>query len=156
MDLSAYSDNDQELLLSWLSVIGMMTMYWSPVERTIDQCVHLLHISNEKKPLTLNRKLEFISKKLSKDIASSDDLESLIKLTKTTVKIRDICVHGVLEFYDQDQIKISKVDGKKAEHVREIFTIDRNRLDKSAKNLTILSKEWKAIANILFNGTLND
>lgn len=32
-------DQDQQLLTSWLAVIGMVTMYWSPVERSIDQCV---------------------------------------------------------------------------------------------------------------------
>lgn len=30
---------DQQLLTSWFAVIGMVTMYWSPVERSIDQCV---------------------------------------------------------------------------------------------------------------------
>jgi hypothetical protein len=149
---SIYSKNDQELLASWLTVIGMIVMYWSPVERHIDQCVHLLftqNLSDKKKPTRLGSKLDFIKGKLPDQLAKQYKIESLIKLTEATVKIRNVCVHGVLEFYDKDQIKIGKVDGKNVEHMIEIFTIDRERLNKSAENLTVLSNQWNEIASVL-------
>jgi len=144
--------NNNVLLLSWLTVIGMLTMYWSPVERCIDQCVYFLSEQcPSKKPLTLNRKLEFIKNNLPITMIEQHHIDSLIKLTKSTVKIRDICVHGVLETYDKEQIQISKVNGKKEDYILEIFTIDYNRLDKSAKNLTMLVERWNAISKTLLD-----
>jgi hypothetical protein len=34
---------EQKLLEPWLTVIGMLTVFWSPVEREIDRCVYLLY-----------------------------------------------------------------------------------------------------------------
>lgn len=87
--------DDQQLLTSWLAVIGMLTMYWSPVERHIDQCVHLLyrHPATPRKggkPTRLGNKLEFIKSKMPAGIIDAQELDNLTKLTKNTVKIRDI------------------------------------------------------------------
>lgn len=142
---------DEQLLMSWLAVIGMLTMYWSPVERHIDQCVHLLHqqlITHKKpkKPSRLGSKLDFIKSNMPIGIIGTKELEKLTKLTKTTAKIRDVCVHGVLNSYDQEKIEIGKIDGRSVEHAIENFTIDRNRLDRSAKALSVLQHEWASIA----------
>ena len=59
-----YTNNEQDkLLISWLSVIGAITLFWSPIERSIDQIVYTLHKNQDvsqkkKKPMTLNSKLE--------------------------------------------------------------------------------------------------
>ena len=49
-----YTNNEQDkLLISWLSVIGAITLFWSPIERSIDQIVYTLHknqdVSQKKK-----------------------------------------------------------------------------------------------------------
>ena len=86
--------NEQELLQPWLTVIGMLTVFWSPIERYVDQCVSILFESGKgkKKPLTLSHKLNFIQKELTVLGFAEDDLISLIKVTKSTVQIRDVCV----------------------------------------------------------------
>ena len=61
-------------------------------------------------------------------------------------------MHGVLESYDQNEMKISKIDGKKSEYATEIFTIDSKRLNISAQSLTNLSKDWELIVNLLIQG----
>lgn len=151
MGVSTYTDNVQDLLPSWLTVIGMLTMFWSPIERQIDQCVHLLCKIKppQSKPLALNKKLKYINDNLPSDIAQKYDIKALIELTKSTVKIRDVCVHGVLESYDQNCIRIGKIDGKRQEPLIEIFTIDGNRLNKAAENLTVLAERWNIIASTL-------
>jgi len=137
----------EELLTSWLSVIGAITLFWSPIERSIDQIVNTLYNGHiKKKPLTLNKKLKYIELHISNDVFSVNDLVNLINLTKETVKIRNVCVHGMLQEFDKDSIKISKVEGKSEEHLIEVFTIDRKRLDISANNMTLLSKKWGKLA----------
>jgi hypothetical protein len=84
---SPASNDDYQLLTSWLAVIGMLTMYWSPVERRIDQCVHALHLQiifqkKPKKPTSLGRKLEFIKGNMPIEIIDAQELENLIQLTK--------------------------------------------------------------------------
>lgn len=160
MDLQESFSENPKLLESWLATIGSLTIFWSPIERRIDQCVHLLHAklpesSNKKKPGSLNRKLEFIACHLPDTVAQKDQIRSLSENTKSTVQIRDVCVHGVLESYNENEIKISKVDGKQSGYVTEIFTIDGERLNKSAQSLSVLSKDWELIANALVHQTIN-
>lgn len=138
MDLQESFSENPNLLESWLVTIGMLTMFWSPIERHIDQCVHLLHAdmqnsSGKKKPGNLSRKLDFITCHIPDNVASKYQMLSLSKSTKSTVQIRDVCVHGVLESYNQNELRISKVNGKKLGYVTEIFTIDGERLNKSVK-----------------------
>jgi hypothetical protein len=146
------NSKDHQLLTSWLAVIGMLTMYWSPVERCIDQCVHLLHIrsaSSKNKPTKLNQKMEYISKNIPSDIALTEAIEELIKITKTAVQIRDVCVHGVLESWNESEIVIGKVKGFNKDHVIEMFIIDRKRLENSARSLTLIQDKWSAIVKKL-------
>ena len=153
-------EEDHQLLTSWLAIIGMLTMYWSPVERHIDQCVHFLYRQQAtprkaKKPTRLGAKLDFIKSNMPTEIIDAQELESLTTLTKTTVQIRDVFVHGVLNSYDQQQIEIGKIDGRKEEHLIENFTIDRNRLDRSANALSVLQKQWGSIASALLKRATN-
>ncbi len=130
---------DYQLLTSWLAVIGMITMYWSPVERSIDQCVHFLYQEKQtekSKPTRLNGKLEFIKKHMPETIIGANALVELAVSTKRTVQIRDVLVHGIINSYDQQKIEIGKINGKSSDHLIETFTIDRNRLDKSAQALS--------------------
>lgn len=152
--------DEHELLTSWLAVIGMLTMYWSPVERYIDQCVHSLYLQlvtpkKPKKPTRLGTKLDLIRSNMPDGIIDAQELEKLTKLTKTTVQIRDVCVHGVLNSYDQEKIEIGKVNGKADEHLIENFTIDRARLDRSAKALSTLHQQWGSIASSLLRNVPN-
>jgi len=141
------NQEQEELLTSWLSVIGAITLFWSPIERSIDQIVNTLYKRhNAKKPMTLNRKLTYVKSHIFNDAIREKDLENLICLTKKTVQIRDVCVHGMLQEFDKDSMKIDKVQGRSKEHLIEVFTIDRNRLDISAKNMTLLSQKWGKLA----------
>ena len=156
-------DQDHQLLTSWLTVIGALTMFWSPVERHIDQCVHFLHqqlikqkkLKKPKKPLRLGCKLDFIKSNMPVGIIDIQELESLSEQTKSTVQIRDVCVHGLLISYDQQKIEINKVNGKYDEHCIENFTIDRNRLEKLAGKLCLLHQQWGSIASALFEHATN-
>lgn len=159
MSTSSTAD-EQQLLTSWLAIIGLLTMYWSPVERHIDQCVHFLHLQlvtskKPKKPTRLGGKLDFIRSNMPDEIIDAQELEKLTTLTTTTVQIRDVCVHGVLNSYDQEKIEIGKVNGRVDKHVIEIFTIDRNRLDQSAKALSTLHQQWGSIASSLLKKVHN-
>ena len=143
---------DQELLGSWFATIGFITMFWSEAERSIDLCVHLIYKANgfsdsKKKPTRLGSKIETIKDKSPGSIIESGELESLIKLTKSTVQIRDVFVHGVIESYDRDKMTINKVDGRSLDHKLERFTVDRDRLNKSAKNLQFIVQQWSHVAN---------
>ncbi|MEO7129248.1 MAG: hypothetical protein ABI040_10370 [Rhodoferax sp.] len=151
---------EHQLLTSWLAVIGMLTMYWSPVERHIDQCVHFLHglqaqSKKTTKPTRLGSKLDFIKRNLPIGIIDVQELEILMMLTKDTVRIRDVCVHGVLNSYDQQKIEIGKVDGREGKYLIENFTIDRNRLDRSAQALSALQMQWDSIASALLERAHN-
>jgi|GEM_PF-4969257 len=152
------NNEQEELLLSWLSEIGAIILFWSPIERSIDQIVHALYKSqnksSKKKPLTLNRKLEYIKSCIHADVVSENDLESLINLTKKIVQIRNVCAHGMLHEFDENSIKIGKVQGKSEEHLIEVFTIDRNRLDKSVNKMTILSQDWGKLAETIVKKSL--
>ena len=145
----------ENLLISWLSVIGAITLFWSPIERSIDQIVNILYKNwdksdKNKKPMTLGQKLNYIKSFIEADVISKNELESLIILTKQTVKIRDVCVHGMLQEFDENSIKIGKVQGKNEEHLIELFTIDRTRLDKSANQMTVLSQDWAKLAETIY------
>jgi len=143
--------NEQELLQPWLTVIGMLTVFWSPIERYVDQCVSILFESGKgkKKPLTLSHKLDFIQKELTELGFVADDLISLIKVTKSTVQIRDVCVHGVIDSFDSNELKIGKVQGKAKKYAIEIFTITSERLNKSANNLMLLNDHWGSLVESL-------
>ncbi|MCG9728850.1 hypothetical protein L1D44_03130 [Shewanella sp. Isolate13] len=143
--------NEQEILQSWLTVIVMLTVFWSPIERYVDQCVSILFEfgKGKKKPLTLSHKLGFIQKELTELDFTDDDLISLIKATKSTVQIRDICVHVVIDSFDSNELKISKVQGKAEKYAIEMFTITSERLNKSANNLMRLNAHWGALVENL-------
>ena len=130
MNMQPTPTTDYQLLSSWLTVIGMLTMDWSPVERHIDQCVHFLHgkltlsKKQKKKPTRLGSKLEFIKCNMPPEIFDQNGFECLVNRTKDTVRIRDVCVHGVLNSYDHSKIEIGKIDSTKDGHHIENFTID--------------------------------
>jgi len=110
-------DQDLQLLTSWLTVIGMITMYWSPVERSIDQCVHFLHQKSTNKipkPTSLNRKIQFIKARIPEAVVGVNAFDKLETLTKHTVQIRNILVHGVINSYDQNKMEIGKINGNSA------------------------------------------
>lgn len=158
MKAVAPGEESNQTLVSWLTVIGMLTMFWSPVERQIDQCVHLLHKSSSKsrKPTRLGGKLDFVHRaQIPANIIGQQELEALIDSTKRTVQIRDVCVHGVLSAYDDEKMEIGKVKGTGDEHVIEVFTIDRARLNHSASALSGLSKQWGRLASALVEGAGN-
>ena len=146
----------ENLLTSWLAVIGAITLFWSPIERQIDQIVHALYKSHKKKkPHTLRHKLDYIKSLTPIDVIRENDLENLIDLTKRTVQIRDVCVHGMLQKFDENSMTIGKVQGKSEEHLIEVFTIDRNRLDKSAENMLLLNQRWSELATSVVVGRDN-
>ncbi|MEH0761969.1 hypothetical protein H4F20_20095 [Vibrio sp. 16] len=146
-------EQEQRVLEPWLSVIGMITVFWSPVERYIDQCVSMLYESEpnraKKKPLTLGHKLNFLQIELPKQGFVSEDINSLIDLTKSTVQIRDVCVHGVIDSFDNNELKIGKVQGKAEKYTIEMFTLTSERLHRSGTNLMRLNKYWGNISTEL-------
>lgn len=149
---------DYLLLTSWLAVIGMITMNWSPVERSIDQCVHFLHQEKKiekSKPTRLNGKLEFIKKHMPETILAANVLVELSASTKQTVQIRDVLVHGIINSYDEQKIEIGKINGKSGDHLIEIFIIDKNRLDKSVQALSYLGENWGKLATALLHHAKN-
>jgi hypothetical protein len=149
---------DYQLLTSWLAVIGMITMYWSPVERSIDQCVHFLHQENKiekPKPTRLNGKIDLIKKYMPVSIFSADAIAELAALTKQTVQIRDVLVHGVIDSYDQQKMVIGKINGKSDDHLIEMFPIEKSSLDKSAQKLSYLGENWGNLATALLHHTKN-
>lgn len=153
-------DDDQELLEPWLTVIGMITMLWSPAERSIDQCVHLIYTINDmssskKKPTRLGSKIDTIKRYTPSSIASLEDIESLEKITKSAVQIRDVFVHGVIESYDKEKMIVSKVNGRTPDHLLEKFTVDSERLNRSAQNLEFIKKKWGDIAGGLLELSQN-
>jgi hypothetical protein len=142
-------DQDLQVLTSWLTAIGMITMYWSPVERSIDHCVHFLHQKSTNKiskPTSLNRKIQFLKARIPKTVVTTEAFERLETSTKHTVQIRDILVHGVINSYDQNKIEIGKINGKFSNHQIEVFTIDHARLQRSAAALSSLGETWSNIA----------
>ncbi|MBA6410244.1 hypothetical protein H4J63_13115 [Pseudoalteromonas sp. 5Ae-yellow] len=150
MNIESEFKDSPEQLEPWLTVIGMLTVLWSPVERYIDQCVSLLHEDKnvKNKYLSLNRKLTFIFNNHSRIDLSEADIMDLINLTKNTVQIRDVCVHGVIESYDSEEITIGKVQGKESKHTVEMFTITHERLNYYANNLMHLNKKWKTVVTM--------
>ena len=147
MNALSFKDEDQ-LLISWLAMIGMLTMYWTPVERHIDQCVHLLRLRFGDKKNRNQRfsKLEYIENNLPATLMGAQELRNLVRQTKLTMKTRNVLVHGVLNAYDQERIEVGKVNGQADEHLIENFTIDRNRLERSVKALSSLQEQWHSIA----------
>ena len=115
-------------------------------------CFFLHKRSNNKKlkPTRLNAKFEFINKHMPDTIIRSIDLIRLAESTKRAVQIRDVFVHGIINSYDENEIKIGKIDGKSSDHLIEIFTIDRDRLEKSAQALSDLGASWSNIAVALY------
>lgn len=105
--------------------------------------------------MRLGTKLDFIRCNMPPEIADQKKLGLLVNMTKSTVKIRDVCVHGVLKSYDHSKIEIDKIDGTKDGHHIENFTIDRDRLENSAKALSVLQEGWSSIASALYEHTKN-
>lgn len=144
-------EDNQKLLEPWLSVIGLLTVMWSPVERKIDECVVLIASKkNKKKPLTLSHKLNYIRDNLPENLSSIKDINELIRVTKGTAQVRDVCVHGVIENYDNEQMIIGKVEGKSKDYTIETFTFDKKRLNSAGHNLVYLNETWERLFNELY------
>jgi hypothetical protein len=148
---------ENQTLVPWLTTIGLITLMWSPIERYIDQSVHLIYTYLggkeicKKKPRMLSAKLEFIEK-CHKEIPAlkvkQEHITALKSATLNVCQIRDVCVHGWIESWDNQQISIGKY-AKSEKHIREIFTIDENRLNISAESMKYLSEKWFNIVNEL-------
>ncbi|EHA1101216.1 hypothetical protein FG314_24860 [Vibrio alginolyticus] len=140
----------QKQLEPWLTVIGLLTVMWTPIERRIDECVFLLSSKdNNRKPLNLSGKLEFIKRNLPESIECNPSMDEIINLTKGTAQIRDVCVHGVIESYDDDLMVIGKVQGKSKDFHIEMFTYDQSRLFSAGNNLTFLHEIWEKLSTDL-------
>lgn len=148
---------EDQTLVPWLTTIGLITLMWSPIERYIDQSVHLIYAYLggkeicKKKPRMLSAKLEFLEK-CHKEISALKVKQEHITALKTATldvsQIRDVCVHGWIESWDNKQICIGKY-AKSEKHIKEIFTIDENRLSISAESMKYLSEKWSSIVNEL-------
>lgn len=149
---SAFSlEENKEMLEPWLCVIGLITVMWSSVERKIDECVVIIKStkSNGKKLMKLADKLNYIKENLPKDISCISDLDEIIRLTKGTSQVRDICVHGVIENYDADKMSIGKVQGRSEDYHVEMYTFDKNQLSLAGNNLNYVFETWELIASDL-------
>jgi len=144
-------EENQKSLEPWLSVIGLLTVMWTPVERKIDECVFILCSSNnkDKRPLSLNRKLEYIKNNLPSGITCIPDFDEIIKITEGTSQVRDVCVHGVIDRYDENKMVIGKIQGKSSDYQIEMFTYDQVRLFSAGKNLIILYEIWDKLCRDL-------
>ena len=142
---------DFDLYKDWFAVSGFLIFQWNIAERHIDECVHILHQAKKRKkgkPLNLNQKLQFIQTEIPQipEIEfSSSLLEELIKTTKSNSQIRDVISHGLIEEVTSEKMVLSKIDGKKANHEVEHFTIDSERLEIAQRNSTTLANDWRAI-----------
>jgi len=148
---------DNQDLVPWLSAIGLITLMWSPIERYIDQSVHIIYSYLggkdicRKKPRMLTAKLEFLEKCHNQiDVlkVNYEHIKNLKLATLEVCQIRDVCVHGWVESWNNQQIQIGKY-AKSEKHVKEIFTIDGNRLNNSTKNMATLSEKWLGIVSCL-------
>jgi hypothetical protein len=149
-------EDNQKLLEPWLAVIGLVTVMWSPVERKIDECVVLIASKkNKKKPFTLSHKLNYIHDNSPENLTSTLDVIELIRVTKETAQVRDVCVHGVIESYDNEQMVIGKVEGKSQEYKIEMFTFDKKRLNSAGNNLTYLNQSWEMLLDELYTALKN-
>jgi hypothetical protein len=157
--MKEYIKFDQELkienqaLVPWLTTIGLITLMWSPIERSIDQSVHIIysHLGgkkiSKKKPRMLSAKLEFLEKchkKFSYLNPSHAHIQKLSEVTLKVSQIRDVCVHGWIEGCDNEKIHIGKY-AKSDDHITEIFTIDLERLNYSANSMKALAEKWSLI-----------
>lgn len=148
------SIQEQELLQPWLTVIGMLTVFWSPIERCVDQCVSIIFESgtgDRKKPMTLSHKLAYIHKVLPSRGFNEVELAELLKVTKSTVQIRDVCVHGVIDSFDANELRIGKAQGRADKYSIEMFTLTSERLNKSANNLMLLNEQWRSLVEKTYN-----
>lgn len=144
-------DSDFAILNSWFAVIGMITMFWSPAERFIDQILHIVHKSNDligksKKPTRLGSKIEYIKNNLPSGLICNTHLTELAIKTRAAVVVRDVFVHGLIDSYNRDEIVITKVDGRAPSHEVQKFTYDFKSLNDAAMNLEVIRKEWAELA----------
>ena len=132
-------------------------MYWSPVERSIDQCLHLVYSQFNgkkligKKPVQLQQKLDYILRchnEIPALINNKEHIANLVLITKPVAEKRNIFVHGLIEEWSSNQIKISKIK-RDGEHLKEIFTINIQMLESNVSNLSELSNRWGAIVLLL-------
>jgi len=135
----------------WLSVIGLLTVMWTPVERKIDECAFILYSSKNKgkRPHNLNHKLEYIKNNLPSGVNCIPDFDEIIKITKGTSQVRDVCVHGVIDSYDDNKMVIGKVQGKSDNYQIEMFTYDQRRLFSAGNNLSVLYEIWDKLCKDL-------
>lgn len=150
---------EDEALMPWLATIGLITLMWSPIERNIDQSVHIIYSYlggkeiRKKKPRMLSDKLKFLEKchsEFSYLNMNFCHIQNLKDKTLKVSKIRDICVHGWIEGCDNEKIHIGKY-AKSEDHIKEIFTIDMKRLTDSANSMKALSEKWVQIVKELEN-----
>ena len=146
-------EDNKKLLEPWLSVIGLLIVQWSPVERKIDECIVILSMSKntKKKPNTLSHKLSYIQDNLSGNLSFIEDINILIRATKETVQVRDVCVHGVIESCDNERMIIGKVDGRSQDFKIEMFTFDQKRLYSANHNLIYLNETWDKLLQELYS-----
>lgn len=148
------TEEEQELIASWFTVIGMLTMFWTPAERFVDQCVHMLYSikglsENKKKPFKLGQKLQEISRHIPASIISAKEFDDLVNQTKEVAKTRNILVHGNIESFDNDQMVISKVDSNSKQHLLVNHTFNFKRLNQPAQELETIREKWGHLANEL-------
>jgi hypothetical protein len=152
------TEEQEQTLKPWLASIGLIIMYWSPIERHIDQCSSIIYNElggnkiKKNKPRPLESKLEFIKKCHSKiDVLKTnlDHVEKLIIITKKVTFIRDLFVHGCVESYTKDKLEISKIKRTNL-HEIEIFTVDPSRLNNSVSLLEQLKPKWEVLALNLY------
>ncbi|MFP8967734.1 hypothetical protein ACKC9G_14215 [Pokkaliibacter sp. CJK22405] len=141
-----------KLAESWLSSIGFTVVRWSEVERLIDQCLHLIAKGNntQKKPTRLNGKLEYIERHLNERLPSFMGHELIMK-TKAASQLRDVFVHGIVEGFDNEVIRMSKIQGKEKDYVREVFEVNIVRLNNSQENIDYLIGGWSDVVGFLIN-----
>lgn len=151
------NQDSEKIFTQWLSVIGLITAQWTPVERKIDECVFIMGLQNgsNKRPGSLTRKLEYIKSKLPETVICSPNIDEIINITKGTAQVRDVCVHGVIESYDENKMVISKVQSKDSDFHIEYFTYDQVRLFSAGNNLTVLFEIWDKLTFDL-NAQAND
>lgn len=152
--------NSESELIGWLPLIGCLTIYWTPVERSIDQCVHLIHthwggdsICPKKPKISLVRKMEFLEKCHDKIPAlknNADHVKKLIEATEYVSEIRNVLVHGLIVSWTSNEIKIGKLKADD-KFIVEIYAIDFAKIKSSVSILDGLASRWDIIAALLLD-----
>ena len=151
------SPNDA-LFLEWCAVIGFFTVSWSPIERSIDQCFHMLRDLQKAnsggcaKTNQRAKKIEFIKQSLEilPDFGHLlENYPDLISKTDEIAEIRNILIHGLIESWTCSGITISKIQKSNEEHLREIFHFSMPQLASVQPTFTAVSDQWNEISEEL-------